>query len=301
MGCAMMAAIESEPDGHSDLLNGVPEWFEGWEQALSRFRPDSELCRLNERSGQALKVSPVLWDVLQEALRAARLSEGLVNPCMLNDLENAGYTESFEIIRCRPGDSAAACPAATRTPWSQIEVNSRSYMVRMPAGIRLDFGGVAKGWAADRALRRLSTHGAALVDAGGDIAAGSPPAGQPGWPVAIANPFFPSAPLGLLCLRNAGVATSGRDYRKWVQNGWARHHILDPRTGLPAETDILTATVVAPSARTAEMAAKTILILGSRLGLNWLSGQHACAAYLVLEDGTTVQSSNFRTYMWSSS
>jgi thiamine biosynthesis lipoprotein len=305
MGCAMLAALDAESVHESSILSQVPVWFEDWEQILSRFRSDSELSRLNSRAGETVKVSPVLWDVLQESLKGARLSQGLVEPCLLNALESVGYINSFETIRDQPNPAPLGaarpnvCVEVRCSAWQQLELNSRSFTIRAPADVRLDFGGIAKGWAADRALRKLSPYGPALVDAGGDIAAGQAPQGQPGWPVAIGNPYDSSQPLGLLCLNKAGVATSGRDYRKWQQGGCDRHHILDPRTNLPAETDIMTATVVAPTARRAEVAAKTALILGSQTGMSWLENQGEMAGLLVLDDGSTVQSRNFSRYLWT--
>lgn len=136
--------------------------------------------------------------------------------------------------------------------------------------MRLDLGGIAKGWAADIAAQRLAKAGPALIDAGGDIAVSGPMADGSPWPIAIANPFAPEDSLGLLLLVRGAVATSGRDYRRWTRGGVEQHHIIDPRTGQPAQTDVLSATIVAPDGPAAEMAAKVALILGSQAGLAWL-------------------------------
>ena len=168
--------------------------------------------------------------------------------------------------------------------------------VRLPHGMRLDFGGVAKGWAADQAAARLAAYAPALVDAGGDIAISGPMVNGDPWPVAVADPMEPERDLTLLMLRNESVATSGRDYRRWARNGKMQHHIVDPRTGRPAETDVLSATVIALTAREAEVAAKVALILGSRVGLKWIEAREQFAAMLVLENGRVRRSSQVEDY-----
>ena len=169
------------------------------------------------------------------------------------------------------------CDPATRT-------------VTLPAGVRLDLGGIAKGWAADEAARRLRPHGPALVNAGGDIALNGPRANGEPWPIGITDPFNPDEQIEVVRVESGGVATSGRDYHRWRQAGLEQHHILDPRTGRPAETDVLAATVIAPTAPQAEMAAKAALILGSRDGLRWLDARPTLAGLLVLDYGKILYS-----------
>jgi thiamine biosynthesis lipoprotein len=167
--------------------------------------------------------------------------------------------------------------------------------------VRLDLGGVAKGWAADQAARRLAEAGPALVDAGGDISVSGPMADGLPWPIAIANPFAPDQSLGLALLARGAVATSGRDYRRWMRGGLEQHHIIDPRSGQPAQTDILSATIVAPDGPLAEMAAKVALILGSRAGLAWLDARPTLAGLLVLEDGRILRSRRMDAYLYNMS
>jgi thiamine biosynthesis lipoprotein len=131
--------------------------------------------------------------------------------------------------------------------------------------MRLDLGGVAKGWAADQAAQRLASTGPVLVDAGGDISISGPMADGLGWPIAVANPFAPDDSLGLVRIVQGAVATSGRDYRHWQRGGIEQHHIIDPRSGRPAETDVLSATVIAPDGPSAEMAAKVALLHSRRM------------------------------------
>ena len=291
MGCRMLAVLDSDVEPAGERLAQVPGWFEVWEQRLSRFRSDSELCRVNDRSGAPLPLSPVLWDVCQAAIEAERLSGGLVQPTMLDALEAAGYDRGFESLAAAQASEPSGLWAPDYGGPTEIHLDRASRSLFAPAGVRLDLGGIAKGWAADRAARRLATCDPALVDAGGDVAVSGPLANGQGWPIGVADPHSNTGRLvDTIALRRGGVATSGRDYRRWRRGGVWHHHILDPRTGLPAQTDVVSATVVAPSAQLAESAAKTAFILGSEQGLSWLDHRTHLKGLLVLEDGRAVHS-----------
>jgi thiamine biosynthesis lipoprotein len=288
MGCAMLALVDSATPDAATTLAALPAQFEAWEQCLSRFRADSELSVLNRAHGQWMPVSSTLWTVLMHAQWGARESNGLVTPALLDALEAAGYDRSFDAL------PAHATPAkhsfATKHSWRDIEMDASRCAVRLPHGMRIDLGGVAKGWAAQEAARMLGQYGAALVDAGGDIAVRGGPL-----TIGIANPFAPNETLTAVNVANGAVATSGRDYRKWQANGAWQHHIIDPRTLAPAQTDVLTASAIAPDAVSAEVAAKTMFILGSARALSWIDWR-GWAALLVLENGTTVRSERFAQY-----
>ena len=294
MGCQMLAVVDGDNTEAAALLAAVPQWFEVWEQQLSRFRTDSDLSRLNEAAGRPVVVPPALWEVLNVALDAARQSEGLVQPTILGALEAAGYDRSFDQLA--PSLAGAPLPVQS-ADWRTLTLDQRTHTVILPAGVRLDLGGVAKVWAADQALCRLAEAGPALVDAGGDISVSGPMADGSPWPIAIANPFASDESLGLVLLARGAAATSGRDYRRWRRGGVEQHHIIDPRNGQPAQTDILSATIVAPSGPTAEIAAKVALILGSRAGLAWLEARPTVAGLLVLEDGRILRSRRMDAYL----
>lgn len=284
MGCAMMATVDAASPEATATLNALPAQFEAWEQCLSRFRDDSELSRLNHSNGQWTPVSSTLWTVLMHSIWGARESNGLVTPTLLAALEAAGYDRSFDALQT---DTQPKHLLNVKHSWRDIEMDASRCAVRLPFGMRIDFGGVAKGWAAQEAARMLSKHGAAVVDAGGDIAVLGGPL-----PIGIADPFSPENAIAVVAVANAAVATSGRDYRRWQVNGAWQHHIIDPRTLAPAQTDVLTASAIAPDAVSAEVAAKTMLILGSERGLGWIEWR-GWSALLVLEDGTQIRSSRF--------
>jgi len=298
MGCHMLAALDLPIENRPAGLEQVPGWFENWEQSLSRFRETSELSLLNQSGGTPFHVSETLWEVLQEALVSERLSFGLVTPAVLDALVMAGYDRTFEELTPTPSNRMMDWLAPVGL-LSEIHLDETSRTVCLPTGLRLDFGGIAKGWAADQATRKLSAFGPALVNAGGDIAVSGPQSNGDAWPIGITDPFDPEANLEVLMIERGGVATSGKDYRRWQQGGHWQHHIIDPRTGMPAQTDLLTVTVIAPSAVEAEVAAKVALISGSGAGLDWIESNPALAALLVLEDGQRFYSGRFSTFIWS--
>ncbi len=298
MGCQMRAFLDSDAEAAKMTIRAVPRWFAEWERTLSRFRSDSELSALNRRAGEGwISVSRLLWDVVNEAITAARLSDGLVTPGMLAALEAAGYDRDFAQIA---GGVAAQSPALLPPPgdWRAIRLDPQRQAVALPPGMRLDLAGVAKGWAATRAVQRLAAHGPALVDAGGDIAVRGARADGTPWAVGVANPFQPEEPLDVVLLTHGGIATSGRDVRRWRQGEVERHHIIDPRTGAPATTDVLTATIIAPSLLEAEVAAKVVIILGSQAGMAWLNVRPWLAGLIVTETRTILRTATLEQFRW---
>jgi thiamine biosynthesis lipoprotein len=296
----MMAAVDRDGPRVAQRLEQVPEWFALWEQRLSRFRPDSELNRLNLSAGRDVGISSVMQEVLHSALRAARVSGGMVTPTVLGALEAAGYDRSFdELLDDAPEGIRTVRDRATNaisTP--AVELNTHTRTVRLASGTRLDLGGIAKGWAADRAVHHLRRLGPALVNAGGDIAVSAPMKDGEPWSVGVTDPFDSEQNIDIMLLYQGGVATSGRDHRRWMKDKLWQHHIIDPRSGLPAQTDVLTATVVAPSAQAAEIAAKVVFIAGSFQGIEWLDQRPEYAGLLVLEDGEKIQSHRWMDYVW---
>jgi thiamine biosynthesis lipoprotein len=299
MGSNMMAALDADGPRAQEALAHVPDWFETWEQHLSRFRPDSELNDINSRSGQWVGVSPIMWEVLLAAQRAEQISDGLVTPALQGALAAMGYDREFDLVATFGADLQVAELEVAPLPRMGLQLDRKKRRIWLPEGRRLDLGGIAKGWAADKALQGLDTYGAGLVDAGGDVAARQPKMEFPAWPVGVTDPFEPEATLTLLALRDQAVATSGRDFHHWEQGGEARHHILDPRSGLPAASRVLSATVVAPTAVDAEVGAKCALILGEVEGLAWINDHPSMAGLLVLDDGTITQSDIFEQFLWS--
>ena len=297
MGCHMFVALDLPEDQHVEL-GQIPGWFETWEQSLSRFRETSELNQLNRSAGAPFQLSETLWEVLRESLTSEQLSHGLVTPAILDALVMAGYDRSFDQLKTSPSELPSN-PFDPAGFLSGVQLDEATRTVCLPIGLHLDFGGIAKGWAAGQATLRLSAFGPALVNAGGDISISGPQSNGEAWPIGITDPFDPDSSLEVILIERGSVATSGKDYRRWQRDGVWQHHIIDPRTGMPAQTDVLTATVIAPSAVEAEVAAKVVLISGSQSGLQWLDAHPTLAGMLVLEDGGHLYSERMSEYIRS--
>jgi thiamine biosynthesis lipoprotein len=185
----------------------------------------------------------------------------------------------------------------TEHPLSMVVADDSSQTITLPQGVRLDFGGVAKGWAAHQTVEKLKKHGPCLMNAGGDIAISGPRMDGSPWAIGVSNPFEAGADLEVLQVKRGGIASSGKDRRHWNQNRVFRHHIINPYTGQPAETDVLRATVLAPTVMEAEAAAKTAFILGYEKGLEWIESRPEFAAAMILETGELIHSQRMYEYL----
>jgi FAD:protein FMN transferase len=291
MGCEITVQLETDADGLA-LLRAAPDQVETIEARLSRFRPQSELMEFNARAGQWMTVSEVLFANLKAAKHAARLTEGAFNPLVLPALLANGYDRTFHPLMMPK--TQAPIPAVD---WRSIELRPKTHEARIPIGSAIDLGGIAKGWMAARIADDLAPYGACLVNFGGDLVARGAPHNRPGWEVTIADPFM-EAPLLTLWLRDASLATSGIDFRRWVaQDGSPQHHIVDPRTGQSADTDVLTASVHHPNATTAEAYAKAVLLRGADDGLRWLQSRWNAAGLVVRQDGAVLASPQLMPYI----
>ncbi len=264
-------------------LARTERFFLRTEAQLSRFQADSELSRLNRAAGRPHPVSPLLFDLVRSALAWRERTGGIFDPTVLGALIAHGYDRSFEQVARRDGQAGPA--PVSRPAGSRVGLNPAERRIWLPAGVGLDLGGIAKGWAVQQAAQRLGRLGPALADAGGDIACvGAPPTGSR-WLVGIADPHHAEADLATLTLADESVATSSLTGRRWQYHGQAAHHLIDPRTGAPAVTDLASVTVVAPRLPDAEIHAKVALILGSAEGVAYLNKQPGVAALLVTAGG----------------
>jgi len=294
MGSRVKVVLEDDRIEAANAIAQMPAWFSERERRLSRFMETSALARLDAQ-GSGRWIDRELWDAIDVAIHAAESTEGLVTPTVLRALVACGYARSFDANDRRPRERRPSMPAPD---FRAIEREPATRSVRLPNGVGLDLGGTAKGWAADRAACMLGAFGPALVDAGGDIAVSNTSGGAHSWPVAIADPIRRDGVLELLALATGGVATSGRDHRTWQCGDEILHHVIDPRTGAPAKTDVLTATVIGPSALDAEVAAKVVLILGAFAGLDWIDSRPQLAALVVREGGAVLRSRRFGRHVW---
>ena len=296
MGSQVFIAINSSKEDGDQLLEISSNWFAEWERKFSRFDQASELNHLNQNQGSWVKVSWEMWDVLHLAQKVFLDSHGLVSITMLKELENIGYNQDFLNMQ-KSTNKLNKNSKYTKKNILDIEFQFDSKSVRIPSRMYFDLGGVVKGWAANEAMTRLAKNSPALVNAGGDISISAAiQSGNP-WIIGVTNPDEPEQHLLTMTIISGGIATSGKDYRNWQMEGQWLHHILDPRTGLPAQTDILTATVLAPSVIQAEAAAKTVFILGSQAGMRWIETHPNLAGLMILDNRRIIISQRMQEYV----
>lgn len=260
---------------------------------LSRFLPDSELCRLNRDPRDTVPVSRLLLEVAAGARWAGLLSDGLVDATLVDEIGRAGYRESLagEEIANSPGGAPTAtalrgpptvAAASQSRGWSQIVVDRTANTVSRPPGLAIDSGGIAKGLLADLVGETMASLAGFAVDCCGDVRIGG--VAQRPRPVLVDDPAG-GEPLRELEIVDGAVATSGIGRRSWDGPDGPAHHLLDPATGQPAFTGVVQATARAPVAFLAEVYAKAALLAGPGNAAAHLPH----GGVLVLDDGGVVE------------
>ena len=227
------------------MFDAAEAEFHRLEAIMTRFRPGSELSRLNEAG--SLEAGPDLVEIVGLAVDGRERTNGRFDPTVHDAVARAGYDRTFDDLPDDgpPPESGRPCGGEVRINGSRIDLGE---------GVKLDLGGIGKGYAAERAASLLAEAGPCVVNAGGDVALRGT-----AWPIGIET----SDGSLTLALENGGLATSGRDRRTWRRGGRELHHLIDPGTGEPAESDLLRATVVAVDAVEAEIWAKALFLAGS--------------------------------------
>jgi FAD:protein FMN transferase len=283
-------AIELSDWRWSHLLPTVETFLHRFEAQFSRFLPDNELSRFNQRVTATVAVSDEMLRLLSVCVEMHHYTDGIFNPLVLQSLEAAGYDRSFERLdsdEVTTGDLPDSLPSLT-----ELRLHPARKEASLAVGLRLDFGGIGKGYAVDEAAALLAEASGCLVDAGGDIYAAGVAPGGGAWRVDVMDPASPDERLDVVAISDAAIATSWTTRRRWkTAKGW-RHHLIDPRTGLPADTGVIGATVVATRALEADVLAKCALILGHEEGVDFLERRGA-EGLLVLEDGTLKKTRNW--------
>ena len=266
---AMNTEITLAAQGESILVNlgfeKAQEFINASERRFTRFSEDSELSQLNRSAGTWFHASPEMTFVVFLAKQYVEQTHGLFNPSILPDMERIGYDRSMDLIRAEASLLAPVCiaPRPHLLPLDMLTVNPEENLIYMPHGMRLDLGGIAKGWIAEQAAVLLSEYSqGCLVDAGGDMFMVGLPEGEEFWQVELEDPLNPGWALTRLNVPPGAVATSSIMKRKWMQAEISRHHLIDPRSGEPANTNWVSVTVLAPHADIAEVFAKALLIAG---------------------------------------
>jgi thiamine biosynthesis lipoprotein len=253
--------------------------------ACDRFRPDSELSRINAAQGRPVRVSALFAELLTLALDVAAATDGAVDPTVGGALIASGYDRDFADVPHHARRSPP--PPRPVAGWSAVELDGRT--VRIPREVTLDLGATGKAAAADRAAdRAASTTGCGvLVALGGDVAVSGPPP-DGGWHVRVTDDHRaePGDPGQNVAITEGGLATSSTAVRRWRAGDRRMHHIIDPATGTSAETNWRTVSVCAASCLDANAASTAALVKGDGAG-RWLADQ-ALPARLVRRDGTVI-------------
>jgi len=284
--------IVTEPDALEAACRILHADLAALDAACSRFRADSEIVALDRmpqwrgRTGP-VKISPLLAEALGVALRAARATDGDVDPTVGGAMCAAGYDRDFDLVQ---RDGPPVRLTVRRVPgWREVELDEQARLLSLPAGVRLDLGATAKAWAADRAAERIAAElgCGVLVNLGGDIAVAGPgPAG--GWQIRVQDVTGrpedpPTGPAAVVAIHSGGLATSSTAARRWRRGGDVLHHILDPRSGLPTAPVWRTVSVAAATCTDANVASTASVIRGEAAP-SWLVSL-GLAARLVAESG----------------
>lgn len=252
------------------------------EQRFTRFTETSELAQLNRSAGDQFTASAEMFLVLQQAYRLAVETEGLFNPAILPALKHAGYDRSIDEIQM-DAPRAESLDDVEMKDFRQVRLDPTVNSIHMPSGMQIDLGGIVKGWIAEQAAQHLAgIASACAVSAGGDMFLINLPQGENSWEIGLENPFKPEENLAVLHVEPGAVATSSIAKRQWQHNGRLQHHLIDPRSGKPAETEWLSTTVWAETAAEAEVYAKVLLIGGPQAAEEFFSNQPS-KAYLVVD------------------
>lgn len=284
LGTTAVVAV-TDPARRDDAVALVAAELAALDAACSRFREDSELTRVVRAAGRPVRVSTLLLEAIAVALDAARATGGLVDPTVGRSLRLAGYDATFRVIAARDGCRFHA--SFDRTPgWQVVELERSAGTVRVPHGVELDLGATAKAFASDRCARLAAEvcGCGVLVGLGGDISvAGETP--STGWPIGIADDHG-GAHDETVAIHGGGLATSSTLVRRWRSGDTVLHHVIDPRTGRPADTCWRTVSVAATSCLDANVASTAAVILGAA-AVPWLAERRLDARLVGVEGEIT--------------
>ena len=273
--------VVDDPAARRDATAVLERELHAIDEACSRFRDDSDLSRVNAGAGGPVPVSALCVEAVLVALRAARVTDGLVDPTVGTAMRVIGYDRDFAAVA--PDGPPLRVRATRVAGWRAVVVDTEAGTVMVPRGVELDLGATAKALCADRAARAAhDATGAGLVVAiGGDVAIGG--TGAPGWPIRVHDDHTATTGGQVIALRAGGVATSGTQRRHWVRGERRLHHLVDPRTGEPASGPWRTVSVAALTCVDANIASTAAMVIGDD-ARGWLRARRL-PARLVAHDG----------------
>jgi FAD:protein FMN transferase len=261
------------------------------EKLVSSWDPNSQTSEINDNAGiKAVKVDRELFDLIERSLGISKLTDGAF------DISYASMDKIWKFdgsMTKMPSDEEIKSSVSKIGYQNVLLDKENSTVFLVNSGMKIGFGAIGKGYAADKAKKLLLSKGviAGIINASGDMNTwGKQTNGDP-WKVAITNPLDKNKAFALLPINNGAVVTSG-NYEKFVLfNGVRYTHIIDPRTGYPA-TGIISVTVFAPKAELADALATSIFVMGKEIGLNRINQIPNVECIIIDEKGQIITSNN---------
>jgi FAD:protein FMN transferase len=279
-------------DASGDLVEWATARIEQLEATWSRFRPESELCRLGRRAGaRPVPSSSEMVDAIGKAVALWYVTDGRFDPTIRTALDACGYDRTFRLVA---PDGPAVQPSRPAPGCDGVRVDRDGGAVTVPAGVELDLGGIGKGLAADLVATGIVAQGAlgACVALGGDVRVAGHPAYGTAWSIPVEDPLDESRTLGTRVLVDQAVVTSTTRFRQWRRGDAVMHHLIDPGTGTPSRRGVTAVVAQADEAWWAEGVAKAALVAGIGAGIDLLE-RLGVAAVLVGDDGRYHFTSNW--------
>lgn len=276
--------------GDPHLLHQAQQRLAALEARWSRFRPGSDISELNREAGRSV---PVSWEtqlLLRRAIAAAQATQGRFDPTIGAALIAHGYDRTFSEVTSHAIE-VTPVPIIDAS-WPAIEVDEAAGTACLPVDTVFDPGGIGKGLAADLVAEELADLvDGILVNLGGDVRMCGAAADPAGWVISVDDPFDPNRELTRLAIPQGAIATSSKRERSWMTAAGPAHHIIDPRTGRPVQTDVAAVTVLAAEAWWAETQATSLFLQGAE-GL--AEAGASIEALMVLDDGSQVATAGFQ-------
>lgn len=290
--------------GQEGLIDQAEKIVGDFERRFSRFIAGNELAQLNDKSGGNYTASVMMVDILNKAKQLYNETDRIFDPCIIGSMESIGYAKSFdesnhhnqthnEIDHAKIIENNLIRPKLD-------ELNISGDKIDRPKDFRLDLGGIGKGYIVDYLSEHIFRDTKNFfISAGGDLIVNGRAENIAGWEIGVEDPVSPEKDIFSLKTKGEklAVATSGIMKRRGYDNVYNWHHIIDPRTGLPVENEILSVTVVAESVIRADVFAKTVLILGPGAGMNFIEEKKDSACIIFLRDKEPVFSRRAKEYL----
>jgi thiamine biosynthesis lipoprotein len=280
----------SDPDIIQAITTQAFDEMQRIEQLMSTYLPDSEISRINRAAGkEAIPVSPEVEEVIREGIYWSEQSSGAFDITVEPLVQLWDFDGEKETI---PIESTLR-KTASLVNYKDIEIKDHTVRLKR-RGMAINVGGLAKGYAVDRAisvLRGKVKNG--IVNAGGDLFAFGQKNKQTSWNIGLQHPRKPQELLAAFAVNNQAIATSGDYQRYFIKDGIRYHHIFDPKTGRPARL-MISATIITTEVMDADALATAVFVMGPEKGIEWIDSIDNVEAMVVLENGSMGYSKNFR-------